>query len=201
MYAEKKYAQYIHSENAQIAYIEKKYYSRIKVHELLDSKNIEKFELIHSDKRKIEFVLTRYLLNELIHSVEINYKENGEPIIENNQFISISHCKEIVAIGISNYKIGIDTETIDNKILRIQHKFVHESENNETEFSPEELTIRWCCKEALFKLSELKTYNIKENLRVKKITNNRYVGIIIDENKTVDIEIHRFNDTIICTTL
>lgn len=201
MCADKKHVQFIQTENTQIAYIEKKYYPMIKVHELLNSKNIEKFELINSDKRRLEFVLTRYLLNELIHSIEINYKENGEPTIENNQFISISHCKDIVAIGISKYKIGIDTETIENKIIRIQHKFVHESEFSENKFSSEELTERWCCKEALYKLSELKTYNIKENLRVKKITNDRYIGTIIDENKTIDLEIHRFKNTIICTTL
>jgi len=194
------YIQYIHTETAQIAAIEKKYYSNIKINELLDSKNIEKFERIKSEKRKIEFVLVRYLLKELSNSIEINYKENGEPIFENNQSISISHCQNLVVVGLSKNRIGIDSETIQEKIIKIQHKFIHESEFVGQEFTPLELTIRWCCKEALFKLSELKTFNIKENLRIKQISENHYEGLIIDENKIIDLEIHQINNSIVCTT-
>jgi phosphopantetheinyl transferase len=201
MCSARNYIKFIQTDNAQIAAIEKKYFSTIKINELLDSNNIEKFERIKSEKRKIEFILVRYLLKELSHSIQINYKENGEPTVENNQCISISHCENLVVVGLSKNKIGIDSETIQEKILKIQHKFIHESEFVGQEFSPLELTIRWCCKEALFKLSELKTFNIKENLRVKQISENHYEGLIIDENKIIKLEIHQLNNTIVCTTM
>ena len=51
------YIKFIQTDNAQIAAIEKKYFSTIKINELLDSNNIEKFERIKSEKRKIEFIL------------------------------------------------------------------------------------------------------------------------------------------------
>ena len=82
---------------------------------LLNNKlDISKFKNIN---RKIEFLSTNLLLNELIPNSKIFYNKYGAPQLKNNNFISVSHSKDLVSIIISNKRVGIDIEKISKKPL------------------------------------------------------------------------------------
>ncbi len=109
------------------------------------------FKRITNEKRKREWIIVRYLLQNLMGiSQEICYSENGKPSIT-SQNISISHSGRMVALILSNYKCAIDIEQVSQRISKISHKAFSA---NELSFahSDEELTVLWCVKESVFKL-------------------------------------------------
>ena len=71
-----------------------------------------KCNILKTEKRKKEFICSRVLLNLYSKNLKISYSKFGNPILNNNQFISISHCSNLVCIAISKEKIGIDLEEI-----------------------------------------------------------------------------------------
>ena len=108
-----------------------------------DSSNIK------TEKRKKDFLVSRLLLNELDPNQQISYNSNGAPEILNGKHISISHSKNLVAIIISDKKIGLDIEYISEKPLKLSSKF--NTRNSQQDLTKEKATLIWCCKEAVFK--------------------------------------------------
>ena len=71
--------------------------------------NLE-FADIKTEKRKREYLASRFLLQLIDPEAKISYNSFGAPQLDNKQFISISHSKNIVAIIVSKYKVGLDVE-------------------------------------------------------------------------------------------
>jgi 4'-phosphopantetheinyl transferase len=117
--------------------------------ELLQLSNTISTADFNTKKRKKEWIASRLLLNEINPKYSISYNKFGAPELSNGRFISISHSKGLVAIIISQQKVGLDIEEISEKALRISSKFV--SKNNLKALTAEKATLIWCCKEAVFK--------------------------------------------------
>ena len=103
----------------------------------------------NTEKQKKEWIASRLLLSEINPNYSISYNAFGAPELNNNSYISISHSKGLVAIIISQQQVGIDTEEISEKALRVSTKFV--STNNLKALTAEKATLIWCCKEAIYK--------------------------------------------------
>ena len=112
---------------------------------------------IHS-RREAEKRGAIYLLNELFpdEDVKLRYHSNGKPYAENMLGgISISHSHHLLAIlaDSENTHTGLDVELIRDKILKIRHKFLSESEKK---FIPKDNVIMhltaWCIKETIYKI-------------------------------------------------
>ena len=115
----------------------------LKIGARFDSSNFK------TEKRKKDFLVSRLLLNELDPNQQISYNSNGAPEISNGKHISISHSKNLVAIIISDKKIGLDIEYISEKPLKLSSKFI--TGNSHKDLTKEKATLIWCCKEAVFK--------------------------------------------------
>ena len=102
-----------------------------------------------TEKRKKEFLASRLLLQEFSPNTSISYNQFGAPELSNGKNISISHCKEIVAIIISDQQVGMDIEQISEKALKLATKFI--SDKNLENLNKEKATLIWCIKEAVFK--------------------------------------------------
>jgi phosphopantetheinyl transferase len=116
-----------------------------------------RYAKLRNEKRKIEWLGTRYLLQQFYNKNSvIIYNNNGKPSLNTGEQISISHSYGVVGILISNKKyIGLDIEKKRDKIDRIKHKFLSKSELNFVENSKskiETLTTIRCCKDALLKM-------------------------------------------------
>lgn len=102
------------------------------------------------NRRDIERFATLLLLKEANLEDQLQYNEFGKPVLQDGRFISISHDKNIVGIITHEEEIGLDIQTVEERIHRIANKFCNEDELNQFQ-STEERTAIWCTKEAIFK--------------------------------------------------
>jgi len=124
-----------------------------------------------SEKRKLEFLATRVLLNVVLDDEKkIAYFPSGAPYLTDKSFnISIAHTGIYVTIILHpTKKVGIDIEKISDKVVRVKHKFLSENEINFVENSLEKthLTLLWCAKEALYKIIDTEIIDFVADLRV-----------------------------------
>ena len=95
----------------------------------LDPFIIQEISLFTSDKRKLEYLAARVLLQEVIGEKKtIAYTKQGKPYLVDNSFqISITHTGKQVAILLHpTYRVGVDVEKISDKVVRVQSKFLSE---------------------------------------------------------------------------
>jgi len=112
----------------------------------------EKMPLLKASHRRREWLGTRLLL----HNQGIGRPDvlaNGKPVLPQGA-LSISHCKESVAVVTSDVTIGLDIQEPTEQIFTIRSKFCSSSEWSWLESHAEivrALTIVWSSKEAIFK--------------------------------------------------
>lgn len=102
------------------------------------------------NRREIERFATLLLLKEANLEDQLHYNEFGKPVLRDGRFISISHDRNFVGIIIQKEEIGLDIQTVEERIHRIANKFCNEDELKQFQ-STEERTAIWCTKEAIFK--------------------------------------------------
>lgn len=127
-------------------------------------------------KKLLEHLMVRELLYRQFPSCYIKYKPSGEPyLFPEVGNISISHAFPFVSIAISQKKIGIDLEKISDKMLKVKHKFLCDSEilwTNGKENEAELLTIIWAIKESLYKMHSSKYWSLKKHYEVSEFSIN-----------------------------
>ena len=102
------------------------------------------------NRRDIERFATFLLLKEAMLEDQLQYNAFGKPVLRDGRFISISHDRNFVGIIIHEKEIGLDIQTVEERIHRIANKFCNEDELKQFQ-STEERTAIWCTKEAIFK--------------------------------------------------
>jgi len=126
-----------------------------------------------AESRKKQWLAYRLLLRHLLapDDIVIEYDHAGKPFLAGTDLhISVTHTEDLAGVIISrNARVGIDIEKIKPRIEKVRDKFISEEESffimKETE--PEQLTITWCAKEALYKLYGLRNLDFRENIRVE----------------------------------
>ena len=136
-----------------------------------DRELTEQISQFGSEKRKLEFLATRVLLNVVLDDEKkIAYFPSGAPYLTDKSFnISIAHTGIYVTIILHpTKKVGIDIEKISDKVMRVKHKFLSETEIDFVEDSLEKthLTLLWCAKEALYKIIDTEIIDFVADLRV-----------------------------------
>lgn len=119
----------------------------------------QRFFLLKKQKDKQCFLATRNLLQNLNLYENLYYNLEGKPFLCNNLYISITHSYPFCAVAVSPYKIGIDIENQQDKILKIAPKFTNSTNN-----SVFELTKIWTIKEAIYKLISIKGISLKNEI-------------------------------------
>lgn len=136
--------------------------------ELLEKENFEKIKDYHPTKVK-ELLLVRKILKSVLPDHQILYKEREPYLFPQDFEISVTHSFPYAALAISKNKIGIDIEPFNDKIVRIQHKFLDEKESAfiEKEHEVAYLTIIWSLKESLYKIHHSNYWSLKKHYEVK----------------------------------
>lgn len=101
--------------------------------------------------------------------IEIVKNELGKPIAANSSLhISLSHSKWWGAAAVSETKlVGIDIETLEERIERIAHKFLQPDELAAiADKRIETLTLYWSAKESLYKLYSEKQLDFASQLLI-----------------------------------
>jgi len=122
--------------------------------------------------RKSEWLTSRYLC-QLVDSQTtrrlIIKDENNKPTIQNSsKHISISHSKNRVAVIISDVAVGIDIQRNEDKIIRIQHKFISTKEHNRIDRDKltESYHIFWGAKECMYKAYGKREIEFREHMHL-----------------------------------
>lgn len=129
------------------------------------------FEKINSDKRKLEFLGTRWLLKILLEKeTNVQYTADGKPYLNNGSYhISLSHSGKWMAVMIHPTKhVGIDIECPTDKIQKVYKRFLSETEQVELSNGKDikQLQIAWSAKEALYKIIGKEAIDFANQLRL-----------------------------------
>lgn len=118
---------------------------------------------------------TRRIVKELVgENVELIQNRNGKPILLNSDhYISISNHKNIIAVMIAKFSCGIDVESQNRNLTKIQHKFINHQDFSM--FNNNDLSKIWSGKEVLYKIHGLPKINFKKHLKIIK-NNKEMVG-------------------------
>ena len=71
----------------------------------------------------------------------------------------------------------MDIEEIHERILKVENRFIHPEEHIYSQSISDKIRI-WCIKEALIKIYDNKTFNLRTDLRVRKIENDKWIGFV-----------------------
>jgi 4'-phosphopantetheinyl transferase len=167
---------------------------------LIAPKNeIYKVEKFKYPSRKTEWMATRLLMYHLLNKVvEIDYDIHGKPLILNQeQCISISHTKGMVAVIIAKNLAGIDIEMVNDRVLRVEERFLSgiEMKQIKGDNKLESLLAYWSAKETLYKISGGKGLDFKKNFYISPFIlgeKGNFTGEIVSHNQTVGYQLNYF---------
>lgn len=133
-------------------------------------------------KREQERAGTLFVLKTLLgnDTFKLSYSEHNKPYIDKlGAHISISHSHDKLAVVLNQKEnTGVDIELMRDKVLKIKHKFVNETEALVAQDDVEMLITIWAAKEALYKCYGLKQLDFKTNLFIAGFENDKFTGII-----------------------
>lgn len=170
---------------------------------LLPSEILTDAELasIHHPQKQIEFFCSRLTIKYLADKLGIKYlgikkDEYGKPyLVDTGWQFSLTHTAEYIAVVMhENQSLGIDMEQPSEKLLRIAHKYLSETEKNDAGNDLDKLCIYWSAKEALYKLYGKRKVIFIDNLLISPFSKDQQVikGRLkineIDEQYTLIVE-------------
>ena len=152
----------------------------------LDLKSKQVLSQKKSETHKNQFLAVRYLLKYLsIDLHDLNYNSLGNPFFENNYKISISHSGVYVAVIISDTDVGIDIETINDRILKIKGRYLETELNYPLELNTQTSLVYWNIKESVFKAVDKPGIDFKKNILVPPLDMKKNVvrSWYVDDDK------------------
>lgn len=160
----------------------------------LTSDEYERFQNFGHFARQQEFVATRLLRHSVFGFSHIHYDAHGAPYIEQEGFISISHCGNTVALALNpDYKIGLDLEMERSNILTLSSKFLSEREKIAFDVNdPKVVTKIWSAKEALYKLAGRKRIHFKTELLLDLDHDGAWTGRIENPDSFMLVKLNIF---------
>jgi 4'-phosphopantetheinyl transferase len=148
----------------------------------------------------IHWLASRLLLQELCtgQSVELHKDAFNKPslLINNKPYaISITHSHEYAAVMISrSHAVALDLERIDERIMRVAHKFVRADEEYAAANPVVCNTIIWSAKETLYKYYGKKELDFKLHLHLEPFTYTEQpfvaTGIIQKDKYRLALPVH-----------
>ena len=182
------------NEGCFIVYDEKHPLNSYSENVLFTEESVE-WKSIQHEARKVEFLGVRTLRNYCRLDSAIFYSSSKKPYLAPalQTEISISHSRHFCAFAYGDCEIGLDIEEINERILRVAYKFIHENEQSFfREDSLTALTKLWCMKEAMFKLNNRTGIDFKTELLVESRNGEVYFGKMLCEEGWRKTRMHCF---------
>lgn len=117
--------------------------------------------------RRRERLAWRALLRKLSPTAEVEYLPSGKPLLHDFQYkyISVSHCRDFVAVALSLEPCGVDVESLDRNFGRVRSRYMSEREallSTHKDWA----AVVWCAKEALFKMAGREGVDFKRDMQI-----------------------------------
>ncbi|MCX8080415.1 MAG: 4'-phosphopantetheinyl transferase superfamily protein [Bacteroidia bacterium] len=126
-----------------------------------------------SPVKEKRFVEKKSLKNLIYHifgtHTEINHNQYGKPLLVGHSGnISVSHNTQwLVVLYSENHAVGVDIEEVQDRILRLQGKFLSENEMPDYRSDKLALTVAWCAKESVLKCIGFRSISFQKHLHIK----------------------------------
>lgn len=119
-----------------------------------DERDLHSVESFTAPSRRAERLAWRGVLREIIPNAEVEYAPSGAPQIKNSPYtyISVSHCKDAVAVALSCEVCGVDIERLDRNFSRIASRYISDEEQRLCDEEWWSAAV-WCAKETLYKMA------------------------------------------------
>ena len=128
---------------------------------------LQSVESISSQSRRAERLAWRLLLRSVLPTAQVEYLSSGKPEIKNSQYnhISVSHCRDFVAVAIATKPCGIDVERYDRNFERVRSRYMTAEEQS---LSADEhwAAVVWCAKEAMYKMAGREGVDFKRDMQI-----------------------------------
>ena len=135
---------------------------------ILNAEEMNQLNSFGNAQRKREFMAVRQLKHEVFGEELIIYGENGKPRFDNSEItIGISHSAHWALFAHARIPFGCDIEEVSDRITPLSDRFCssEELELLAGEAGVMQLTQLWSCKEALYKLVNIKGIHWKNQMR------------------------------------
>lgn len=150
-----------------------------------------------ADKRKREFLATRYLIQlglpPGLNVKHLTKNENGSPRLSGTPYcFGISHTRDYVSCVISTHKAGCDIERFQERILRLSSRFMTAADQQwaDDENRLAKTHLIWGIKESAYKTWGRKRIDWNEHIRIDPIDwnplNGHFTGTIGNDTGMLD---------------
>ncbi|RYZ25577.1 MAG: 4'-phosphopantetheinyl transferase superfamily protein [Sphingobacteriales bacterium] len=152
-----------------------------------------------TSRRRTEHLAGRFLLQQLVPGLDLQQIEIshlGKPFLPGNPLhFSISHSYPFIGAAIDRDKeVGIDVQTLTDKIHRLQYKFLSDEEQLICDNSTGRITLAWAAKEAAFKRYGLGAVDFIRHMPIREMTVAEQVASMkmefLRENEPLPISLH-----------
>ncbi len=128
-------------------------------------------EDIKTTKRRLEYLSTRLLLQNIIPGLDlqVKYLDSGKPYLHNSDsYISISHTSNYAAVIYHpSAEVGIDIEYFSDKPSRLAKRFLSNNEIKQLQDQDkyvEGSLLAWSAKESMFKIMPDSNIDFRDHL-------------------------------------
>lgn len=124
-----------------------------------------------SEHRRREYLAWRALLyGYLGRSARVEYDASGAPRLASHTdlHISVSHCRDMVAVALSDRICGVDMERLDRDFTKAAPRFLSARERALSQ-DPRLAAAVWCAKECLYKMYRRRGVDLLRDLKVESV--------------------------------
>lgn len=124
-----------------------------------------------SEHRRREYLAWRALLyGYLGRDVRVEYDTSGAPHLVSHPDlrISVSHCRDMVAVALSDRLCGVDMERLDRDFMKAAPRFLSARERALSEDKRLAAAV-WCAKECLYKMYGRRGMDLLRDLAVGSV--------------------------------
>ena len=146
----------------------------------LSKEAVERLSSRKSEVHRKGYLAIRQLLKSCGIAPETHqYDKQGVPYLTDGRYLSITHTKNMAAIAISIFPVGIDLEHYQEKIKKIAARFLHQEESKDYSRTDniEFLTQIWTAKEAIYKAFRTPGIHFNTQLLVEPFQSNAASGV------------------------
>ena len=147
---------------------------------------LQSVEQFSSSSRRAERLSWRMMLRRVVsRSVAIEYSSQGAPLLSEEvvinschyKYISVSHCRDMVAIMLSQQPCGVDIEQMGRDFERVSSRYITAEERRLSDNPRFEAAV-WCAKEALYKMAHSEGLDFRRDICITAVDfeNNRIFG-------------------------
>ncbi len=129
------------------------------------------FRLIQVSEKRQQWMASRFALQQLARTAVLDVIKDtyGKPhFVNDNRFISISHCSGMAAAISAEIPVGVDVEIIHPRVQRIRDRFLSADEIVIMGVTDADLMLAWSAKEAVYKMYGEKGLIFKEDICILK---------------------------------